>query len=155
MLSNSCRYGIRAVIYLAGKNPRDGNIGIKQISADLKLPTPFLAKILQQLAKNKLLSSTKGPNGGFMLLKKPESVTLLDIVRIIDGDGIFKNCIIHAGTCKGVKSRGKSCPVHDEYTKIRVELGDLFRSKTIAELVEKKDLPEKIISGMPDQSFSL
>ena len=49
MLSNSCRYGIRAVIYLAGKNPRDGNIGIKQISTQIpgtfklyqNYPNPF------------------------------------------------------------------------------------------------------------------
>jgi Rrf2 family iron-sulfur cluster assembly transcriptional regulator len=155
MLSNSCRYGIRATIYLAGKDPKEGNIGIKQISKDLKLPTPFLAKILQQLAKNKILSSTKGPNGGFMLLKKPESITLLDIVKIIDGEDIFKNCIIHAGTCRGVKSKGKSCPVHDDYNQIRIELGNLFRSKTIAELVEKENLQEKIKIGSSTHSLSL
>jgi Rrf2 family protein len=95
MLSNSCRYGIRAVIYLASRYPEKSNLGIKEISKDLELPTPFLAKILQQLAKEKILSSTKGPNGGFSLFKKPESITLLDIIKIIDGEGYLKNCIIH------------------------------------------------------------
>lgn len=147
MLSNSCRYGISAVIYLAGKGPKQGNIGIKQISGDLKLPTPFLAKILQQLAKNRILSSTKGPNGGFMLLKKPEAITLLDIVKIIDGEGIFKNCIIDTGICRGSKNTKKLCPVHDDYTKVREELDNLFRSRTIAELVDKESYPEKIIVG--------
>lgn len=137
MLSNSCRYGIRAVIYLAGKDPKKGNIGIKQISGDLKLPTPFLAKILQQLARHRILSSAKGPNGGFVLLKKPESITLLDIVKIIDGDGIFKNCIIGTGTCKSIKSSNKQCPVHNDYAKVRTELITLFKSKSIAELVDK------------------
>ena len=56
MLSNSCRYGIRAVIYLAGHPENGGKIGIKKISNDLDLPTPFLAKILQQLAKQKILA---------------------------------------------------------------------------------------------------
>lgn len=139
MLSNSCRYGIRAVIYLAGKDPKKGNVGIKQISGDLGLPTPFLAKILQQLARHRLLSSTKGPNGGFVLLKKPGTITLLDIVKIIDGEGIFKNCIINPGTCKGVKKSRKSCPVHEEYSIVREDLVNLFRSKTIAELVENPE----------------
>ncbi len=145
MLSNSCRYGIRAVIYLAGKDLKKGNVGIKQISGDLRLPAPFLAKILQQLAKNRILSSTKGPNGGFMLLKKPEAITLLDIVKIIDGEAIFKNCIIDSITCKGAKHSKKPCPVHDDFSKVRIDLANLFRSKTIAELVEKPALSEKII----------
>ena len=72
MLSNSCKYGIRAVVYLASRHTKS-NIGIKEISGDLGLPSPFLAKILQQLAKHKILNSVKGPNGGFTLKRKPES----------------------------------------------------------------------------------
>jgi DNA-binding IscR family transcriptional regulator len=49
MLSNTCKYAIRALIYL-GKNSADGTkIGIKKISNDLGIPTPFLGKILQIL----------------------------------------------------------------------------------------------------------
>jgi Rrf2 family protein len=144
MLSNSCRYGIRAIVYLASHYPEKNNIGIKQISADLELPTPFLAKILQQLAKNKIISSTKGPNGGFSFLKKPESITLFDIVRIIDGEDIFRNCIIHDGTCSDVRKSKKSCPVHDDYSKVRNELIGLFKSKTIGELVRTTRSSERI-----------
>jgi Rrf2 family protein len=136
MLSNSCRYGIRAVIYLASRYPEKSNLGIKEISKDLELPTPFLAKILQQLAKKKILSSTKGPNGGFSLFKKPESITLLEIIKIIDGECFLKNCIIHDGSCAEVRRNKKTCPIHDDYSKIRTELINLFKNKTIAELVK-------------------
>jgi Rrf2 family transcriptional regulator, iron-sulfur cluster assembly transcription factor len=144
MLSNSCKYGIRAVIYLASRFPEKNNIGIKEISGDLELPMPFLAKILQQLAKHRILSSTKGPNGGFSLLKKPESITLFEIVRIIDGDELFKNCIIHDGTCAEVKRSKKLCPVHDDYAGIRSDLIRLFKSRTIAELVKTANDSENI-----------
>jgi len=70
MLSNTCKYGIRAVIYLALHNAEEKKIGIKEISSELNIPTPFLGKILQMLAKNKMLISTKGPNGGFGLDRK-------------------------------------------------------------------------------------
>jgi Rrf2 family iron-sulfur cluster assembly transcriptional regulator len=136
MLSNRCRYGIRAVIYLAFHYPDKTNIGIKKISDDLKLPSPFLAKILQQLAKQKVLNSTKGPNGGFSLLKKPESITLLDIVKIIDGEAILKNCIIHDGSCAEIRRNKKICPVHDDYSVIRANIISLFRNRTIADLVK-------------------
>jgi Rrf2 family protein len=144
MLSNSCRYGIRGVIYLASRYPLKNNVGIKEISGDLGLPAPFLAKILQQLAKHKILSSTKGPNGGFSLLKKPESITLLEIVKIIDGDELFKNCLIHDGTCAGVKRSKKLCPVHDDYSAIREVLMKLFKTRTIAEILETANNSEDI-----------
>lgn len=144
MLSNSCRYGIRAVIYLAKRYPDKSNVGIREISGDLKLPMPFLAKILQQLAKHKILNSTKGPNGGFSILKKPESISLLEIVKIIDGEGIFKNCIIHDGSCSEVKRSKKACPIHDDYHSIRASLVTLFKNKTIGELAKTANESENI-----------
>jgi Rrf2 family protein len=134
MISNSCRYGIRAVVYLASRYPEKNNIGIKEISGDLGLPAPFMAKILQQLAKHKILNSVKGPNGGFSLAKKPDSITVLDVIKIIDGEALFKNCLIHDGSCSKVKKSRKTCPVHDDYSKIRANINNLFKKKTIAEL---------------------
>jgi Rrf2 family transcriptional regulator, iron-sulfur cluster assembly transcription factor len=144
MLSNSCRYGIRAVIYLASQAAGENKTGIKQISKDLDLPTPFLAKILQQLAKQKILSSSKGPHGGFSLLKDPRNITLLDIVNTIDGYDTFTNCVIYKGTCEGVKLEKKICPMHDDYEKTRSDLIRLFSNKTIYELVMKADSSENI-----------
>jgi len=145
MLSSSCRYGIRAVIYLAKRYPDKSNTGIKEISGDLELPMPFLAKILQQLAKHKILNSAKGPNGGFSLLKKPESITLLEIVKIIDGEGLFKNCIIHDGSCAEVRRNKITCPVHEDYSGIRTSLINLFKGKTIADLVKTANESENIL----------
>ena len=144
MLSNSCRYGIRAVIYLGSRYAEKRTIGIKEISEDLNLPMPFLAKILQQLAKNRILSSAKGPNGGFSFQRKPESVTLFDIVKIIDGEDIFRKCIIHDGPCSEVRRSKKPCPVHDDYSKIRRELINFFKSKTVAELVKAVNTSEEV-----------
>jgi Rrf2 family protein len=137
MLSNSCRYGIRAVLYLAGRPGDSGKTGIKKISSDLDLPMPFLAKILQQLAKQKILSSSKGPHGGFSLLKDPKKVTLLDIVNSIDGNDVFAGCVMHNGNCKGVLAVEKRCPLHDDYEKTRMDLINLFSNNTIFDLVNR------------------
>ena len=137
MLSNSCRYGIRAVIYLASQPLASGKTGIKQISTALGLPQPFLAKILQQLAKQKILTSSKGPHGGFSLLKDPRKVTLLDIVVTIDGDDIFTNCVMHSGSCESVGKDKKTCPLHEDYEKTRNDLIKLFSNKTIYDLVKR------------------
>ena len=144
MLSNSCRYGIRAVIYLANQPLSGGKTGIKKISKDLHLPTPFLAKILQQLAKQKILSSSKGPHGGFSLLKDPRKITLLDIVNTIDGQDIFTNCLMHNGSCEGIEKDKVRCPMHDDYEKTRRDLIKLFSNRTIYELVKKSNTEELI-----------
>ncbi len=145
MLSSSCRYAIRAVIYLASQPGEKGKTGIKKISQDLHLPTPFLAKILQQLAKQRILSSVKGPHGGFSLNKDPRAITLFDIIRTIDGDGIFTNCVIHNETCASVDKSRKECPIHDDYSAIRKLLIDLFRKRTIYDLAGIAKESDKII----------
>lgn len=144
MLSNSCRYGLRAVIYIASKPKTDGKIGLKQISKDLDLPTPFLAKILQQLAKQKILNSTKGPHGGFSLMKDSRKITLLDIVNTIDGNEIFTNCVVHNSTCECVDKNKNPCPLHDDYIILRSNLISLFSKTTIHDLVVKASGTERI-----------
>ena len=123
MLSNTCKYAIRAVIYLA-LNEEDGKkIGIKRISKDLKIPNPFLGKILQILAKNKILNSTKGPNGGFSLGKPAKDISLMDIVDIIDGDKNFNACVIGLQSCS---IEEQNCPIHDKYAPIREQAKQVF-----------------------------
>lgn len=145
MLSNSSRYGIRAVMYLAGRPEEKKITDIITISKDLNLPAPFLGKILQQLAKHKILISLKGPHGGFSLLKDPEEITLLDIVRIIEGDDIFNNCVIHNSTCRSYITKHKEkCALHDDYSAIRKDLVNLFSGRTIHDLVKKAGESEGI-----------
>jgi len=145
MLSNSCRYGIRAIIYIASKQKGNNKTGIKQIAKDLDLPTPFLAKILQQLAKQKILKSLKGQHGGFSLLRDQKKITMLDIVKTIDGEEIFTNCIIHNTACTSVDKNKEPCPLHDDYAKVRSELINLFSNTTVYDLVKKAGTSDEIL----------
>jgi len=131
MLSNTCKYALRALIYL-GKYSADGTkIGIKKISADLTIPTPFLGKILQNLVKQKILLSTKGPNGGFCLGKKTNEISLFDIVRIVDGEDFFRNCLIGLQPCTTHAANEKPCPVHTRFGPIRAQLLQFYQETTI------------------------
>lgn len=134
MLSNTSKYAIRAVIYLAlNCTEKNSKIGIKQISSELEIPTPFLGKILQLLAKHKLLSSTKGPHGGFGLLKDPREISLMDIVEIVDGMDNFNLCVLGLQTCTKDEVH---CPVHKSYAELREQLKNLFQTENIGELAE-------------------
>jgi Rrf2 family transcriptional regulator, iron-sulfur cluster assembly transcription factor len=143
MLSNTSKYAIRAAIYLALNAHNDEKIGIRKISADLDIPSPFLAKILQILAKRKLLSSTKGPNGGFCLSRDSDKITLYDIVTVIDGDDIFHKCLISMRTCH---EENVPCPVHEKYEPIREEVIKLFKEQTIDDLARDIKTRDHIIA---------
>jgi len=134
MLSNTSKYAIRAAIYLALHTDINNKIGIRKISSDLNIPYPFLAKILQLLAKQKLLSSTKGPNGGFSIARDPYKITLYEIITIIDGKDIFEQCLISLRTCN---EEEKPCPVHSRYESIRSELVKMFKEQTLGDLADK------------------
>jgi Rrf2 family transcriptional regulator, iron-sulfur cluster assembly transcription factor len=132
MLSNTCKYAIRAVIYLAVNEKQDNKIGIRQIATELDIPSPFLGKILQVLSKNKLLNSSKGPNGGFSLGRKASQISLLDIVKIIDGMDFFDNCIIGMKVCSEDEKMKKFCPFHESLDPIRENLYKKFKSLKIS-----------------------
>jgi len=135
MLSNTCKYAVRALIYL-GKYSSDGaKIGIKKISSDLSIPTPFLGKILQNLVKQKILVSTKGPNGGFGLGKKTDEISLYEIVRIVDGEDFFNNCLIGLQPCTTHENNQKPCPVHGRFGPIRAQLLLFYQETSIAEIL--------------------
>lgn len=132
MLSNTCKYALRALIYLGKYSEHDHRIGIKKISEDLGLSSPFLGKILQNLVKQKLLVSTKGPNGGFSLGKKPENITLWDIVTKVDGEEFFTNCLITLEPCKTHDPTKPLCPVHSQYDALRKQICSFYKDTTLA-----------------------
>ncbi len=140
MLSNTCKYALRALIYLAKYYQNDQRIGIKKISEDLRISSPFLGKILQNLVKQKLLVSTKGPNGGFSLSKQPEDISLWDIVINVDGEEYFTNCLIGLRPCKTHDPSKPLCPVHFKYDELRRQTEIFYQEtslKKISDDIEK------------------
>lgn len=135
MLSNTSRYAIRALIYLAIHTSDHEKIGIKKIAEELDIPSPFLGKILQTLVKQNLLASTKGPNGGFGVNEQTPELSLHDIIRVIDGDDLFSKCVI---TNKPCSDHGDTvCSLHSHYQEIRGGIEKLFSDHTIGSLAEE------------------
>ena len=135
MFSKSCEYAIKAMIFVAQKSKDEVRVGVKEITKGIDAPEHFIAKILQDLVKKKLLNSVKGPNGGFYMDKLNLKSSIADIVRAIDGDGFNKNCVIGLKAC----SEKNPCPVHFEYKEIKKNLITMLERNTIADFKEKLD----------------
>ena len=84
MLSKKAKYGIRALLYLAERRGQ-GPILIKEIATSERIPQKFLEAILVELKSNGILRSRAGRTGGYEMLKSPRSVSLGQVIRLIDG----------------------------------------------------------------------
>ena len=130
MLSKACKYGIRAALYLSVYTNAEKKVGVKEIADDLNVPRPFLAKILQVLSKNDVVSSTKGPYGGFYMTKANNAVNIIKIVECIDGLESFETCILGLPIC-GAEN---PCPLHFQAAAYRDGLQLQLEHQTIAEM---------------------
>jgi Rrf2 family protein len=135
MFSKACEYAIRAMVYIGQKSRNGDRVGIKEIAKGVDSPEPFLAKILQELVRQDLLSSIKGPNGGFYLEPSKATVTLADIVRTVDGDQLFTGCGLGLSAC----SEKRPCPIHDEFKIIRKKIQNMLDTTRVTEFNESLD----------------
>ena len=133
MLSNTSKYAIRAVIYVALYASPDNKKGLKEISMELGIPQPFLGKILQILSRQQILDSSKGPHGGFTLKKPAIDISLMEIVDIIDGTEAFNQCLIRTSVC----SNESPCSLHDKVAPYRKGLRNTLLTETIADLASE------------------
>lgn len=132
MISKTCGYAIRGVIFLALPENIERKIGIHEIAMELKVPQPFMAKILQDLVKKDILNSTKGPSGGFYVKKDTLNLSLINIVEAVDGLGVLKKCFLGREEC----SHENPCPMHNEFEISRSSIFETFQSRNIKYFVD-------------------
>ena len=135
MFSKSCEYAIKAMLFVAQKSKDEVKVGVKEIAKGIDAPEHFIAKILQDLGKKKLVNSIKGPNGGFFMDQINLKSSIADIVVAVDGDSIYKDCVIGLKLC----SEKNPCPVHFEYKEVKRNLITMLEENTIADFNEKLD----------------
>ena len=93
MISNKCKYAIKALVYIANNEQDDRAVMTADIAREQKIPRKFLEIILRELRNNRILDSKRGKDGGFRMLRAPEDVSLAEIMRIIDGPIAMLPCV--------------------------------------------------------------
>ncbi|WP_338733882.1 RrF2 family transcriptional regulator [Mangrovimonas cancribranchiae] len=131
MFSKACEYGIKAAIYIAAKSNEGKRVSLKGIAKHINSPEAFTAKILQILARENIVTSVRGINGGFEIEpSKLETIFLSDIVKAIDDDDIYKGCGIGLKECNELHP----CPIHNDFKKVRNSLRDLLETTNLKQL---------------------
>ena len=141
MFSKSFGYSLRGILYIALLQGKRKNVQVDEIAQQLCLPQHFMSKILKNLVKEKILSSSKGPNGGFHINEKTLSTSLLHIVEVTEGLGIINHCALRLQECNS----HNPCPLHYKMEAIKLNLKKELEETTIQDLVEQ-DNPDLIKS---------
>jgi Rrf2 family protein len=92
MLSRKAKYGLKALIFLAG-HAGEGPVLIGDLAESERIPRKFLEQILLELKKKGLLASRKGRGGGYQLGRPPEAISMAEVVRILDGPLAPVSCV--------------------------------------------------------------
>ena len=93
---------------------------------------PLLAKVLQTLAREKILISVSGTHGGYKLARDPRKITALEVVRAIDGPVILTHCFTDHGVC----DQANDCTVREPLRRVHEAILELLHGFTISDLAE-------------------
>lgn len=128
MTSQTAEYALRAVVWLASHSGKA--LTTRQISVATKVPSDYLSKVLQALARAGLVHSTLGRRGGFLLARTPNHISVLDVVKAVDDVQRIRRCPL------GFESHGAVlCPLHRRLDDAMAMVEKAFARSTIAELL--------------------
>lgn len=125
-VSKRAQYGLTAMVHLA-RNKTKKAISIRQISNIEKAPFEFLSKIFVDLEKNGLVSSRHGANGGYVLAKLPEKITVMDIVGLLED--------VNAVNCEFCPKL-KKCLTKNVWVRVDEAVSKTLDSITLKDLVK-------------------
>ncbi len=130
LLSRPTTYAIRALLYPAKLDSADPVLAPAIAQAE-QLPAPFLAKLLRTLSEAKILTSSRGPGGGYRLARTADKISLADVSVLFDGLVLANECLLGYGKC----SETTPCPVHTLWGPRRDYMQEFLSSTTIAGLL--------------------
>jgi Rrf2 family protein len=121
-------YGLRALCTLAQQNKP---VSIGQLSAEHKIPEPFLEKIMQELREHGLVEATHGRGGGYLLKRRPSRISLCEIVRALDGPIALVTCLDPGLKC----AIEANCPTSSIWEVINQKLEEYLASLTLGDVM--------------------
>lgn len=148
ILSRTSQYAVQALIYMATQ-PADTPVLNKDIAAKLNVPAPYLAKILQNLAKGSLLYSFRGRLGGFCLREDGTKMTLMDILLLTEGPAFTQSCLLGLKKC----SDESACPVHSRWMPVKEKIIGLLRETTLDKLAKAVQSGKYRLTDLPGSMF--
>lgn len=132
MFTKKTSYGIKGLVNLARHEPGKAVL-VKKVSEEEHIPQSFLNKIFQSLKNAGILESKRGVGGGFQLARSPKSITLREIIEVLEGKLALGKALIKPAS--GTSSEDCTVTIFD---KARASLEKLFEGTTLYDLIRRK-----------------
>jgi Rrf2 family protein len=138
LYSKGCEYTFRALMHVVRGD------GVERFQATdvcrkAGIPESFTRKIFQSLVQGGLLKAVRGPGGGYVLTEHPADISLLRIIRAVDGEDTFDRCIMGLPHCGGKRP----CPLHEVWAEAKERLLERLEAKTLQDLLDTSDAISK------------
>lgn len=137
LLSLTADYALRATLFLAQNTDRP--FRAHEIADAIGAPRNYIAKTLNSLAKARVLSSLRGPHGGFSLANDPSELTVAAITGVFDGPEPVQKCLLHDRTC----TPANPCVAHERWSEFPRAARHALATTTIADLLGRRTAAPK------------
>ena len=129
MVSKTGIHAIKALALLA-ELPEGEFMGAAAVADRIGAPPNYLGKLLQTLARNRLVVGQKGLNGGFRLARDADTITLLEVVEPIDRISRWNGCFLGSESCDDAAP----CPVHSDWAAVRDHYLGFLRNTVLQDI---------------------
>ena len=129
MISQTAEYALRAVVYLAEQGEPQT---IQQIARATRVPGGYLSKVMQGLARQRIVSSQRGLGGGFTLIAPTDSLTIYDVVQAVDPLPRIDRCPLDLPA-----HQYQLCELHSRLNRAHRMIEELFREASIDSLIKR------------------
>ena len=158
-LSKKTDYALLALTYLTQVGS-ERSVNTKEIAEQFDIPVELLAKVLQRLAKEKLITSVAGPAGGYRLARSPETISIGIVIQAIDGTPAIVHCMKQDGV--NACDQLEKCTIRPPLARINARIMQMLSLISLAEISreEKEDLKIPFVSrrerlpGLPVEALS-
>ena len=130
IITRGCDYGIRIIRALGGGEKKTA----EEICAAEHIPSQFAYKILRKLERAGFLKSSRGRDGGYLLIRSLDTFSVFDVVSAVDDNLHINACLKHDAVCSRNKESAP-CAVHRELNRIQNAFIEELKSKSILDIV--------------------
>ena len=133
-ISTKGRYGLRILMDLAIHQSEKPRL-IRDIAKSQQISEKYISRLVIALRKAGMIRSVRGVNGGFHIAMKPEDITLLDVIEVMEGPLSIVDCVSAPKKC----AQSANCAPREIWSKLNEDIRDLMRQTTLADILASYD----------------
>lgn len=133
LYSKGCEYAIRALLCVVPKG-EVRRFQAAEICRRVGIPEPYTRKVFQALVRGGFLRASRGPGGGYELTRDPGAITLLEVIRAVDGEETFDHCVMGLPQC----GSEHPCPLHPVWSGAKEQLLEQLAQQTLEDLSDMR-----------------